>query len=107
MSKSYLPELPAGAWREIQPQTAVAALTAAGWVEAGRNTGCYVRLRAPFWPHTSVLVSLDQTAPEHERLMTGLLAELAAYGEAGQRATAALAALAGSLATIPEGGKDA
>lgn len=71
----------------VDPARLAAALTAAGWVEEGRREGAHVRLRYP--GRSVLLVPLDSTAGDHERLMGCVLAELEharALGYAADRA---------------------
>lgn len=73
---------------KTSPDRLIAALTASGWVEDGRRTGGYVRMRWGSNPD-SLVVPTDTTAPEYDDMMTALLTGLeraAEYGSAADRA---------------------
>jgi hypothetical protein len=69
----------------VDPGRLVGRLVDAGWVEEGRRTDVYVRLR---WPGSagSLVVPLDRAAPEHVPLMAAALMELEWAVERGRAA---------------------
>lgn len=72
----------------VDPETVVAGLEAAGWVQVGGRAGVYTRL-AWLDPRYLVVVPLDASAPEYRDLMVGTLADLkkvASVGAAVQQA---------------------
>lgn len=79
----------------------VAALTAAGWTVAGERAGAYVRMA---WPTgsghergTSLVVPLDDTAPEYAGLLAAARAELLRIARRGEAARCALDLHAGEV----------
>lgn len=86
----------------VDPQRLVDALIFAGFTEAGRRTGVYVRLR---WPgqhnnrHSpSLIVPLDQDDP----LLDAALTELRNAVDLGTAARAALETASGLPSTITD-----
>ncbi len=74
------------------PTRLVEALTDCGWQVAGQRSGVYVRLD---WPHTvnrSLIVPLDQTAPEYPELLNAAVRQLEDAVRVGSDAGRALVA---------------
>ncbi|MFJ8687403.1 hypothetical protein [Micromonospora wenchangensis] len=69
----------------------VSALTAAGFTTAGSGRG-YVRMGWPGteWPHGSLRVPTDDTAPEFAELLALVRAQLLAAARSGEAARLAL-----------------
>jgi hypothetical protein len=74
------------------PQAVVAAMTAAGWEQAGGRVDHYVRLCWPGSQRTTV-VPLRPDDPEYGDLMGAVMAELAQAAADGARARRVLDAL--------------
>lgn len=74
------------------PARLVDALRDAGWQVAGAKYGVYVRLAWPGAPNRSLLIPLDQTAPEFDELMRAAVSQLDQAVLTGRAAAQALAA---------------
>ena len=83
--------------QSVSPKQMLAALEDAGFTVYSQGAGgFYVRMQ---WPagspqySTSLLVPLDQTAPEYPKMMEAVLRELAKAATAGRAATQVLKAV--------------
>jgi hypothetical protein len=77
---------------EPNPGRIIESLRDFGWTVAGHKTGVYMRLAWPDTTNRSLLIPLDQTAPEYEELLHAAIRQLEAAAVTGQAATKALAA---------------
>lgn len=73
------------------PARLVEALRDAGWQVAGAKQGVYVRLAWPGAPNRSLLIPIDQTAPEFEELLRAAVSQLEQAAATGRDAAQALA----------------
>jgi hypothetical protein len=85
------------------PARLVDTLSQAGWEVTGHKYGVYVRLAWPDDKSRSLLIPLDQTAPEFEELLRSALCQLEAAMFTGQAATRALIAYQPDLYAQYEG----
>lgn len=79
----------------VEPLRLIEALLAAGWTEAGRRTGVYIRLH---WPepsprNRSLVIPLDRAAGDYDDLLGDALAELDYAHQLGVTAGAVLESL--------------
>lgn len=58
------------------PGHIIEALMDCGWQVAGQKSGVYVRLARPYQHNRSLVVPLDQTAPEYQELLNAAVAQL-------------------------------